>query len=345
MKINTKLISGALKDLSPLAKSRSSNVFSGLVKIETHDRMKLSCSDGDQFMTREIEFSGEIATIALNLNQFLYSLGEAEETTILQETGCIIVKCGQKVSRLQTMDAAEFPAMPELSNFNAIGLNCMDIASGIRCVHGFEHKEDARGAISCLHASGGPAFIECVATDGGALARWRGALISADFDLVIPSAFCDALATALEAENAQLAASGNGLLVTHASGSLFCKLSEHVYPSIMANLGSEEKLLGTMETKALIREATSCAMFCDPAKVPKIDLEFTSKGLDTSFAGLNSALNNTFEGDFKPYKASVNITQLLKCLNALGGRCEVYGGDKLVFKSGWTTVYLGLLRG
>lgn len=344
MKIQTKILNSALKDLSPLAKSRATSAFSSMVKIETHDRMKLSCSDGDQFMTREIEFSGEIATIALNLNQFLYSLGDAEETTILQETGCIIVKCGQKVSRLQTMDAAEFPAMPNPLDFKLVGVNATDLSIGLKAVHGFERKADIGTTLICTQIKGSSKSITFTAADGSNVAHFASALISADFEILVPSEFCDSLAEALGSNNAQLTLSSRGAYIVFDGGSYYCKLSEGKFPSSSIFTDKKMDFLGFLDTKPLMDEISSRIHFANPGEMAGMELEFSGKGISTKFYGKD--LENQMAGDFQPYKARVSCEAMMKCLGAIGKNCKVYAEkDCMKFTNGDLSIWSMNLRG
>lgn len=344
MKINTKSLKSALKDLQPLSKSKVGIIGAGILKIETDAKMKLSVSSIDMSGTREIDFAGEVAELYVNFTQFLWSIGDSEEITILQESGAIIVKSGNKSSRLQTLNAKDFPTMPKQEDFKFIGVPCADLAIGLKAVQGFQQASVIGSSLMNTNIVGSPKLVTCTATDGRNIANYASPLISADFDVLVPSEFCDALAGALGSNNAQLAISERGACVTFEGGGFFCKLSEGKFPSSAIFLDRDMKLLGPLETKSLIDEISSRNHFAEPGKFPFLELEFSKSGIATQFDGRE--LKNQISGDFQPHKAKVGCEPILKCLNAIGDTCKVYADENcLKFINGDLSIWsMNLLK-
>lgn len=321
MKIKTQLLAEALKDLKPIISTTGQIQILSCVKIVTGDQLEIVATDGDQMASRSIEFNGEVNVLAVNFNQLLFSLGDAEETNMIRDNGVLIVKCGQKVSRIGILDTKDFPEAPDQSKFKAIGVNCADLAKGIRAVHGFEHKD--RDALTGLLIRGSPKLLECIATDGANLAHWTLPSISAEFECLIPADFADALAGALERENAVFKLSNNQAFVEWNGGFYVCKLSELKFPSITAITGNKFDRLGKLTTRPLLRECEACIALTNQAMTAALDLEFMADGLFTRFGGTNE---NHFTGDFKPaYKCTVNAKSAKLCLGAIGETCEFFG--------------------
>ena len=164
---------------------------------------------------------------------------------------------------------------------------------------------------------------ECIATDGANLAHWTLPSISAEFECLIPADFADALAGALERENAVFKLSNNQAFVEWQGGFYVCKLSEFQFPSITAITGNKFDRLGKLTTRPLLRECEACIALTNQAMTAALDLEFMADGLFTRFGGTNE---NHFTGDFKPaYKCTVNAKSAKLCLGAIGETCEFFG--------------------
>lgn len=341
MKLKSKVFKAALIALAPVAKGKAFVPIQSCVKIQTFDRLELTVFDGDQFMVRKLDFNGEIAAICVNYNYLLNSIGDAEETTILQEDGHIVVKCGSKMSKLSTMKVDEFPATPE-GKFTSIGVPCADLAGGIRAVHGFESK--SRDPLTSTHIVGTAKTIECCAGDGLQFAIHIQALISADFDLMVPAAFCDSLADALDGKNALFGASENMIHVQSDDVEYFCKQAEGKYHTIRLQDYDFTKI-GTMETKPLLNELASCLAFREQANTPIMVLEFSAKELWTGFSSSGSTLENRFDGKFKELKCSVNAESFLKCLTPFKETVDISDcktGLKLASED--TVILMGKMR-
>ena len=201
MKIKTQLLAEALKELKPIISTTSQIPILSCVKIVTDDRLEIVATDGDQMASRSIEFDGEVAQFLVNFNQLFHSLGDSEFTTFLFEEGSATVKCGEKTTRIATMKPDDFPTPFDFSKVKETGLNLEDLAKTIRAVHGFEHKE--RYPINNLSIKGTPKSLEGMASDGANCAHNFIPSICASFDILVPPAFAESFADALDKPDAR----------------------------------------------------------------------------------------------------------------------------------------------
>jgi len=303
--------------------------------------MRISACDGDQFASRTLDFNGEIETCCVNFSALMWAIGDAEETMLIREENYLLVKCGQKTSRVALVDVKDFPDEPDLKKFQLIGTNPADIAIGMRAVHGFEHKE--RDPLTSMCLRGSSKLIECLACDGMNNARWSAALISADFDALVPSTFCDALANALERKDAGLRLSNNQAMVNWGGGMYCCKLAEGQYPPSTVFEQAKPPLIGKLEIKPLLRELEACIALHGQSLAPVMSLQFLGGKLKTLFLGSNE---NVFEGEYPvSYQCNVNAKSMHRCLSALGESCELSGDDRLLkMRSGDLVIYSTLMR-
>jgi DNA polymerase III sliding clamp (beta) subunit (PCNA family) len=342
MHLKTYELKSALDQLKPVVAKISMLPILSCVHIQAGADMRLSVADGDQFASLTIEFDGEVADFLVNFTQLSYSLAECETTTFLFEPGAIIVKCGEKTTKLATADAAEFPPGAEMKGVKEVGVNLADVAAGIRAVHGFEHKD--RYPLNYLSIIGTPKSLNCSASDGANCAHNAAPLICASFEALIPPAFAESLADALEMPEARFKLSDRIGHVEWDGGFYQCKLGEGAWPSIKVFTDQEIKFIGMLEVKPLMAELQSCLAFQDQAKAPAINFEFTKKELFTSFTGTNSKLENKFMAAFEPYKCTLNAASMLKCLGAFDQSCKIYGNERMVkMESGDLTAFSALM--
>lgn len=340
MKINTKSFLSALKELKPIVPIMSQVPIMSCVLIETGSVFKITVSDFDQTSCRILPFNGESDFFCVNFRHLEFSIGDSEETMLIREGESLVVKCGQKSSRLALIDPKDFPDDPELEKFTLIGTNPNDIAIGMKAVHGFEHRE--REPLTGMSIRGSAKLIECLASDGVNLCRWSSALISADFEAILPSKFCDALADSLELKNAALRLSQNKALVTWEGGFYTCVLAEGEYPSSSIFTARKLEKIGNLTIRPLLRELEACIALTPTASAPAMDIEFKHDALWTGFLGTNE---NQFAGEFSPFTCTVNAKSMKLCLSALGESCEISGDENMLkLSNSDVEVYTSLMR-
>ena len=342
MKIKTQLLAEALKELKPIISTTGQIPLLSCVKIVTGDKMEIIASDYDQMASRSIEFDGEVAQFLVNFNQLFHSLGDSEFTTFLFDEGAVTVKCGEKVTRIATMKPDDFPTLFDFSKIKEVGLNLEDLAKTIRAVHGFEHKD--RYPINYLWIKGSPKSLQSMASDGANCAHNYIPSICAGFEILVPPAFAESFADALDKPDAKFKINDRLLSVSWDGGSFQSKLGEGQFPSSTVFTSQEMKFIGMLENKPIISELQSCLIFADQSKAPAILCEFAKKELRTGFTGQNSQLNNKFHADFEPYKCTLNVNSTIKCLSALGTSCKIYGNERMIkLEAGELTIYSSLM--
>lgn len=340
MKIDTKILLGALKELKPIIPMASQVPITSCVLIETGSVFKMTVTDFDQTSCRVLPFNGESDFFCVNFNHLLFSIGDAEETMMVREDESFVVKCGQKSSKLALIDPKDFPDDPELEKFTLIGTNPNDIAIGMKAVHGFEHRE--RDPLTGMSVRGSAKLIECLASDGMNLCRWSSAMICADFEAIVPAKFCDALADALERANAQLRLSNNMALISWDDGFFACKLAEGKYPPSSIFTGRKLEKIGKLTIRPLLRELEACIALTPTANTPQMALYFMANKLETAFLGTNE---NEFVGEFNSFKYLVNAKSMKLCLSALGESCEISGDENMLKLSNQDVeVFTSLMR-
>lgn len=341
MKVSTKLLRDSLSELKPFVETRGQFHAIACAKIKTGDSMEITTTNLDETSSRTIEFEGNSDELLVNFSAFQWSLGESDKTTITRDGQNIIIKCGNKVSRLSTIDATDFPAEPDKKDFTLIGTIPADLAEGIRAVDGFQIDDMSRPILEGTNIKGSAKFIECKATDGRRLALWNRPLISADFEATVPTAFCKPMADALSNEGAEFHLSPNKAIVTWSGGHYACKLMEGIFPRSNIITDPVRKPIGNLEIDTLLPELEACIALTPKDKTPAINLEFSAKGISTSFAGSSE---NQFDGKFEPFKAIVNAAYLRQCLSCFDGYCELSGDvGMMVLSQGDLTLYLCLM--
>ena len=340
MKIQTKILWEALLQLKPFVESKSQFHFLSCAKIVTGDKMEITTTDLNQTSSRTLDFNGDADVFCVNFSSMMWSLGEADETMFVRDGQNLVVKCGKKTSRISLIDPADFPESPAAKDFKSIGVNCDDLATGIKAVHGFEHKE--RDPLTNIGLRGSPKLLECFAADGANLAHYELPSICASFDVLLPADFAGSLAEALTRKDAVLKLSERHALVTWDGGFYVCKLGEGQFYSTSNFTDRKMPRLGKLATAPLIRECEACIALTNPDRAPAINLDFTKGGLSTGFGGTNEN-EIPFESE-QAYKCTVNAKSEKLCLTAIGDTCELFADDRMTkMVNGELSIYSTLM--
>lgn len=347
MKIKTSSLSKALSSLSQVIGGKSIAPITNCVRLESSfDTLTIWATNLDSFQSEKIPCDDETDAVCVNHRHLTGCIGFSEETSLVVKDKQLIVTCGKKRTVLSTFDAADFPELPDMKSLKPIGVSCEDLAAGMKSVSGFEVVKDiGRQVLMGTHVVGSPKTLVCEAADGGNAAISTQLLITATFEMLIPFNLSPALVVALGQPDAEMSLSERAVYASHKTGGYWCKQIDGKFPSTTAISGRDFVEIGVIETEALVKELSSCLIFSNPARTPRLDIEFSESGISTVFLGSDSELKNDIAGKFTPYKASVNCASLLKCLKAIGSKCKVFAdSDCMMFDGGDLKIYSANLR-
>ena len=345
MKLKSKPLLDALKLLRPVT-GRSLPILSCFRIEAVNNGLTVTATDCDQMMTEVIDCEGDLEALCISADWLLNAI--AGETTTLELADKVLtVKGGGNVTKIPTLDAAQFPPPLDDKGDKQIFVSCEDVGAAIKAVRWCESEDENHGALCGTHILGTPKMLKVNAADGTSGAFWNQPLICASFEVLVPGDFSATLAEAMVRANSELHISDNYITVIHPNGSYRCKQSEYKFPGDgVERLQQEPKTeIGTLTIKPLVDALTVCCHYTKPNTSPVAALLFSGKGIAIEFLGA-AEINADVPGGFKNHGARVNCNALLHCLRGVGSdTCKIYKAEsKLVLESGNLCIHSMNLR-
>lgn len=286
----------------------------------TNGVLRIAGTDGNQSGECDCPCDEDIDPFLVNSKSLYRAIefgGNEIELTIPKE-GQLEIRNGSKTT-LPTLPASEFPnVFPE--KCTAIGVNCEDLAIGIKSVGWCVYTREDRPNLCGTHVLGTPSMLICEACDGAQLARYEQPAIEATCEFIIPTAFQRMLTIALMKPEAILMLSQNHARVQFETGMYECKLMDQIYVSTQVVLNQERQSLGVISRDEWLNMMhyihTSGATEADRMGI-KPTLEFGPKGCMVDYdSGAAFTFSKTVLGKFKKLKATVNAGSFTASLNA-----------------------------
>ena len=171
MKISSKLLLGALIDVSRCVGGKSNFFSTTCVHLRTFDgKLYLSADNLDQKLVRSVECEGDIDPALVRYSWLKAAIGSDEFCKIETRGPRIRVYNGNTKSDVSLENIHTFPEDPEC-NYRLIGTTCKDISAGIKAVKPFQHRGIDRAMMNCVHVIGSPKSLTVESTNSTCAAR------------------------------------------------------------------------------------------------------------------------------------------------------------------------------
>jgi DNA polymerase III subunit beta len=315
MKLETKALSEALKNLKPILSHRTTLPILSCVKLHTErNRLHITASDLDQFQVERIECDGEIGPVCVGFYHLSNSIG-GEGVSIKLGKDLLTIGCDFGTTELATLSAEEFPASPKMEKSKSLGVSCEDLGNAMGLVSWAASDDPTRYNIQSVFISSESKKLQAVSTGGRELALVDLALIGSDFELTVPSGLSGNMAFALSRKGAELSANESWIKVSHESGWYACKQIDGKYPNYRQVIPAKKTLLGEVDAAALKELFGRCLGF-STAKEAKGVFTFSKDGVEVDFIGDNNAnLHHRLSGKFSEFKIALNARSIFNSLS------------------------------
>lgn len=316
MKIETKLLSDALKILRPIVGRRNTLPVLSTVRLEAkRNRLFLTVSDLDQYQEEKVECVGDLEPICVNFNYLVNALC-ADSTSITVSKSYAVVKCGRNEAKLPFLSAEEFPTIPKEDGLKSIGVACVELAKSVKAVEWCARKDEEPWMFKSVHVIGRAKSLVCEATDGRQLAVNTQSIICGDFEILLPADFVSNVSANLERKGSQMLANEDRIKVVHDGGFFFCKQMDVKYPNTGTVIPKEPTPLGKILLADALDVFSRCNNYTIPARTPISVMKFSEDGIHVSFSA-NAELNLVIPGKYKKHEANVNSKAFLMCLRGI----------------------------
>lgn len=301
-------------------------------------RVSVPCDDTDPISKPSL----------VNFNHLYSSLGDAEFTTIVDNSGFILVTCGNRERKINTLPASDLMNPPSNQGMRALGISCEDLAEGLESVAFAAAKNIGRAELESVCISCQPKMMRCIASDGRLGAMFRRPLMCAEAEFLVPDDRAKKLAANLRLDGAVLSTNERIVMVQHNAGMYACKKLENQFPIKGADYQfSQPKTgLGEVNVKELSKEVESIQMTADENNY-RLNIKSSPEGLKLNLVGAASEANGTISGAFQMFDIVVDVNHLAKCVKSIkSDRCKLFIGESgfIAFQSGDLDVILMALR-
>ena len=347
MKINTAKLKRALDELKLIASRKAGLEILYCVHLKAENGyLEITASNLDEYQLEWVECVGELTACCVGRERLGWAIG-GEETIIELVDENLTVSFGRNEVVLKTLEADQFPAWPA-GDMEAIGVSCPDMARGIESVAFAACTNGSREELATIHIVGKPKSIACEACNSHELAIWKADLISAMFDVVIPSSIVPNFCSALTKDGSTFSISENLVQVAHDFGKYAAKQLSTRYPNTEALINSitDQIEFGTLKISELADVVDRCAFYGDPQKSMAVDVHFSKDGAEFKCVGNNSDMVFYIDGKFPDWETRYNADSLKMCLRAVKSDTATLAGSNIttIIKYGDVSIYTNGLR-
>ena len=316
MKIQTKTLTEALTRMKSIVGRKNTLPVLSSVKIDADNGgLEICGTDLDQYQTEQVECSGKLDAVCVNLNYLMASLG-GESAEIKNEKDAIIVKCAFGTTKIATLEASEFPVIPDFKDAKKHGTSCPDLEKAVSAVSWAASQDQSRYNLNCVSVSSKAQKSCAVATCGRNLAVMESALIGSDFEILIPNMMTSNLCSALAREGSSIASNDKNIKVEYEGGWYSCKQVDATYPNWRTVMPATKTELGRVSREAIAELLSRCICFTAKDEARGV-FKFSKTGLLIDFIGDNSSLSHTLDGKFSDFEIALNIRSLLKIVQQI----------------------------
>lgn len=317
MKLDSAPLRSALDLLKPIVKGRTIPILN-CVRLEAkRNRLTITASDIDQFQTAKVECEDDLDALCVNAQHLSCCIPAEGIVRFKSSDNQLEIKHGKSVFKLNIQDAAEFPPMPETKDCKLQGIQCKDLAEGIKAVAwAVEPEELISQILTSVHVAPKAKMLTVEATNRKELASFDRPLICPVFEMLLPGDFAARASDCLLQKGAELKLSDRAIYITHDSGSYWCKQMEGKYPATDFVRAFKTSELGAIDVRMTLQALDSCLSLSDPSKTPVALLTFSKDGLDIDFSALGAA-SFTIPGVFKAHECQVSANAFRRSLRAI----------------------------
>lgn len=320
----------ALRLVSRAVPTRSTLPVLQTVRLEARDnRLNLATTDLEVGITTsviaQVATSGTICVPARLLGDYVSQLpNQPTRLTVNPEGHRVRLSCGRFGANLATLDAAEFPALPQPEEARALTFDAKRLREAIARVAFAAARDDSRPILTAVLFDFGPDGLTLAAADGFRLARARLTEVNASpLQLLVPAKAVSELGRLLgEAESVRLVPTEGSRGVCFASGetTLFTRLIDGRFPDVDRVIPRETTSIVIVETASFQQAIRGAALFGGSADARPVVIEAAqgclhvrARGDDTGDA--EADLPAELEGELSPI--ALNTRLLVDALDAV----------------------------
>lgn len=319
MKIETKKLLTALENLRPIIGRKQTLAILSCVRLSASGGyLKIEATDLDQYQFEQVECASDFSARCVNCAAFLMSIAGDSVDIELNTTSMTIVSILGE-TELETLSHEEFPAEMKCDSIQKHGVNCQDIATGIKRVVWAASGEVARYALQSAHICGTPKSLVIQSTDGRNMAVFTMASISSVFEMLAPAEISSTLCAALMRDGAVLSSGEKHIRVDFDGGMYSCKQIDGKFPSTAVILSSKQSAVGDAKVSELRDSFSRLCFYKDPQKQISANVEFSGEGMSIKMAGKNCVLDFLIAGKFKSHTCKIMVDAFLNCIKNTPG--------------------------
>lgn len=319
MKIETKKLLAALEHLKPIIGRKQSLPILHCVRLTASGGwLKIDATDSDQQQSEQIECDASLSPRCVNCAALLMSLA-GEWVDIEPNTTSITIISSLGKTELETLSGNEFPAEMKCESLQKQGVNCQDVATGIKQVVWAASTEIARYQLQSAHVYATAKSLVVESTDGRNAAILTRMAISSAFEMLAPSELCSTLCAVLMRDGAVLSVSEQHIQVNFDGGAYSCKQIEGKFPSTAALLSEKQTAIGEAKVSELRESFSRLSFYKDPLKQISANTEFSADGMTIKMAGKNCTLDFLIPGKFKSHSCKLMVDSFLNCIKNTPG--------------------------
>lgn len=347
MKIPAPLFKTAFDRVSGLAGKRATRPILNCVLIQcAGGRMSVTASNQDANAVATFDCQATISCCIPHdaLDKILAGAGARDLEIVMDGERLRVTSPFRAV--IPVFPAAEFDPIPEPKKAECLGVNCEDLAAGIRAV---AWAADAKGAVvdlwrSAVHIVTTASSIECSGTDGKTIAHYESGGIGAASDVIIPCQYAPILVDAISGDNADYYASDKFVFGVADSYSVSVKRMEGNYPAVAKHLKMTNQPVGELDVKALTNEVQLCHNIINQSgRFSPCSLIFAEDGVEIISQDMGREFQSKAAGIFQPTTFNCNaalLVEILRHLKTETAKLSLIGGGALMFNAGDLTCAL-----
>ena len=320
---NSQSLAKELRLFSKIAPSKPPLPILSHVLLRAEDTLRLSATDLEIGLrttcTAQIEMPGVVALPVAKLLQMVEQFHDTDVSISLDKTH-VLIKCGAFKSRLQAMQADDFPTLPEPEGISST-IDAKDFRQMIdRTRYAIVESGGKYLLQGALLTLSGP-VAAMIATDGKRLSLATMSRTGADARFVIPAKTLDVLSSSADIGEIELTVGERHLFFAAGGRLLISRTLDGEFPKYERIIPRDNNKIVTVERGVLTAALKRVGLVSEENRAVYLQLTGQSMELSSSSAEVGSADEQIAVGYTGPdLKICVNGTYLLDFLDAAAGQ-------------------------
>jgi len=333
MRIEQQTLKEALSDVGRFIPSRPTLPVLSNVKMEVNGNLTMTSTNLEAFCTKTVECQtdNEVwqTTVPFSLfNDYVNSLSGTIE--IVYQEASIKIVCGKTEITIRTIDASEYPLIPEIPDVEPIVFQSQDLVKQLSSVVFAAATDENRPILTGVYFRSDGEKLVTAAADGYRMAVYTANLQGDRFEMVIPAKFIASLIAIVSNDTVTMNAYHNNSQAIFAmeNVTLVAQLIEGQFPDFTQILPKSKTVTIIVDQKDLLHKIKQIGIIArKSSNILTISYQEDKVEITAQTADIGAAISEieaAVDGEY--FETASNYIFLVQALSTMSGKIVIEQG-------------------